>query len=79
MGIYLFLKENPGAKVYDVVEEFNLTQPTISYHLNEMKNLGLLTSEKIGKEVHYRVADICIHHNQECILKEINFEKLKKD
>jgi DNA-binding transcriptional ArsR family regulator len=36
-----------------------LRQPTVSYHLAEMKKEGLLASRKEGREVHYRVKMLC--------------------
>lgn len=32
---------------------FALTQPTISYHLNSLKKLGILSSKKRGREIYY--------------------------
>ena len=78
MSIYLFLKENPNSSVGDIVQAFELTQPTISYHLNEMKDQGLLMSEKRGKEVIYSVSDYCNHHNRNCLLKSLNIRNFSE-
>ena len=40
--------------VSEVVEAFNLTQPTISHHLEILSRNGLLTFRKEGKQVYYR-------------------------
>ena len=40
--------------VSEVVDAFNLTQPTISHHLEILSRSGLLTSRKEGKQVFYR-------------------------
>jgi ArsR family transcriptional regulator len=40
--------------VSEVVEAFNLTQPTISHHLEILNRNGLLTSRKEGKQIYYR-------------------------
>jgi DNA-binding transcriptional ArsR family regulator len=40
--------------VSEVVEAFNLTQPTVSHHLEILSRRGLLTSRKEGKRVFYR-------------------------
>ena len=40
--------------VSEVVDAFNLTQPTISHHLEMLSRSGLLTSRKEGKQVFYR-------------------------
>lgn len=40
--------------VSEIVEAFNLTQPTVSHHLEILTRNGLLTSRKEGKQVYYR-------------------------
>jgi DNA-binding transcriptional ArsR family regulator len=37
----------------DIAENFNLSRPTISHHLNLMKRAKLLNARKEGKEVYY--------------------------
>jgi ArsR family transcriptional regulator len=39
--------------VSDIVEAFGLSQPTISHHLGILKNVGLVSSRKEGKQVYY--------------------------
>jgi ArsR family transcriptional regulator len=39
--------------VSDIVEAFNMTQPTISHHLGVLKQFNLVTSRKDGKQVYY--------------------------
>ena len=39
--------------VGDIVAAFAISQPTISHHLNVLKQLGLLTSRKQGRQVYY--------------------------
>ena len=39
--------------VTEIVEVFNLSQPTISHHLDFLNRYGLLTSRKEGKQVYY--------------------------
>jgi len=41
--------------VSDLAESFSMSQPTISHHLNILKNLGLVTSRKDGKHVYYGI------------------------
>jgi ArsR family transcriptional regulator len=50
--------------VSDIVEEFNVSQPTISHHLNVLKQFSLVTTRKDGKQVFYaidraRVTECC--------------------
>jgi len=41
--------------VSDIVEAFNISQPTVSHHLNILKNVGLVESRKDGKLVFYSI------------------------
>jgi DNA-binding transcriptional ArsR family regulator len=41
--------------VSDIVDAFAMSQPSISHHLNILKQFGLLTSRKDGKQVYYTV------------------------
>ncbi|MEV5837653.1 metalloregulator ArsR/SmtB family transcription factor [Nocardia sp. NPDC052112] len=43
------------ACVCDVSEGFDVTQPTISHHLKVLREAGLLSSERRGSWVYYRV------------------------
>jgi len=71
--MYHYLRDHGEATVTRLVELVKLTQPTVSYHLKEMRELGLLTSRKSGKEVYYDVNELCPHHECECILTVIRF------
>ncbi len=44
--------------VGDIVQAFDMSQPSISHHLNILKQAGLVTSRKEGKQVYY-----AINHN----------------
>lgn len=76
MIIYNFLTKSGTAVVGEIVKKVGLTQPTISHHLSEMKHSGLLRSEKIGKEVHYTVNEMCPHHDQVCVLHGLEFPEV---
>ena len=39
--------------VADICKRFNITQPSISHHLDILKRAGLVKSEKRGREVFY--------------------------
>ncbi len=41
--------------VSDIVAAFTMSQPTISHHLNVLKQFGLVTSRKEGKQVFYAI------------------------
>ena len=73
MEIYRFLKEHGKNNVSTIVGAFNLTQPTISYHLKEMRDSGILISKKVGKEVYYTLSGRCPSYNQDCVLNQVEF------
>jgi len=73
MTIYKFLTEKHGTAVSEIVKFVELKQPTVSYHLNEMKKNGLLSSKKIGKEVFYTVNSVCPHYESACVAHGIKF------
>ena len=39
--------------VTDICSKFEMTQPSISHHLDILKRCGLVTSNKQGREVYY--------------------------
>lgn len=41
--------------VSDLVEAFDVSQPTISHHLHFLKQANLVTSRRDGKQIYYRV------------------------
>jgi ArsR family transcriptional regulator, arsenate/arsenite/antimonite-responsive transcriptional repressor len=42
-----------SANVTEITREFGLTQPTISYHLRLLDEIGLLAKERRGRETYY--------------------------
>ena len=41
--------------VGEIVDAFDVSQPTISHHLNVLKQVDLVTSRKEGKQVYYAI------------------------
>jgi ArsR family transcriptional regulator len=41
--------------VGDIVDAFDISQPSISHHLGVLKQFGLVTSRKEGKQVYYAI------------------------
>lgn len=41
--------------VSEIVDAFSASQPTISHHLSILKQFGLVTSRKEGKQVYYTI------------------------
>lgn len=53
--------------VGEIVEVFNMSQPTISHHLNILKVAGLVKDRKEGQQVYYSlngqlIQDACGHY-----------------
>lgn len=48
------LQEEGEQCVSDLVERFNLAQPTVSHHLQFLKQANLVTSRREGKQIYYR-------------------------
>ena len=55
------LGESPRT-VSALVETTGMTQPLVSQHLRTLRQSGLVTAERRGKEVTYRVADLHVSH-----------------
>lgn len=58
----------------DIVNEIGLAQPTISQHLKELKNLGLIKGSVEGTSVCY-----CIHKENWSKMKEVMGQFLDQD
>ncbi|KKS17353.1 MAG: Transcriptional regulator, TrmB [candidate division WWE3 bacterium GW2011_GWC1_41_7] len=71
--MYHYLRDNGEATVTRLVELVGLTQPTVSYHLKEMKELGLVNNRKSGKEVYYSINELCPIHQRDCVLNIVRF------
>jgi ArsR family transcriptional regulator, arsenate/arsenite/antimonite-responsive transcriptional repressor len=74
--IYSYLRNKNEASVSELVKVVNLSQPTVSYHLKEMRELGLLSQRKSGKEVYYRINPNCRSHESECVLNLLKFSEV---
>ncbi len=52
----LEILQDEGEKcVSDLVEMFNVSQPTISHHLHFLKQANLVRSRRDGKQIYYNV------------------------
>ncbi len=55
------LSENRiGQTVSEIAEEFDLSLSTVSHHLKELKNAGLIRCEKRGRWVHCSVDEAAL-------------------
>jgi DNA-binding transcriptional ArsR family regulator len=52
--LMLFMSRNEYC-VNEIAQQFSLSRPTVSHHLNLMRRSKLLASRKAGKEVYYSV------------------------
>ena len=48
--------------VHDLVDALGVTQPLISQHLRVLKSAGVVTNERHGREVVYRLVDEHLSH-----------------
>lgn len=55
-GILRRLAAEPGICACDFTEFFDVSQPTISAHLKVLREAGLVTTERNGNTICYRVA-----------------------
>lgn len=55
------LGESPRT-VGALAEATGLTQPLVSQHLRTLRQAGLVTAERQGKQVTYRLADVHVSH-----------------
>ncbi len=75
MKVFLFLKDSGAKTVSEIVEQTSLSQPTISYHLKNMQEAGLLSKKRVGKEIFYDVNKECPQNNKICMLKQMDFNR----
>ena len=66
--IYEILKNGVTLSVSEIAEKIGLKQPTVTYHLKQMEENGLLKSSKKGHFVYYEVYEICPQTKFSCIL-----------
>ena len=51
------LDRNGAAPVYRIAEELGLPSAATSQHLTQMKRVGLIAAQRLGREVRYAVRD----------------------
>lgn len=55
----------------EIAERFDITKPSLSKHLSVLENAGLVTSEKKGQFIHYRLVEKNIVNTLNGFLQEI--------
>jgi ArsR family transcriptional regulator len=71
LRIALGLSKKKECNVSLMVEKLGISQPMVSQHLNIMKNAGVITSEKKGTQVCYKIVDERIKRVLESLEVEI--------
>lgn len=66
IAILQYLSRQQGCICNDIVEEIGLAQPTVSQHLKELKQSGLISGEVEGKRLCY-----CINRDRWNELQQI--------
>lgn len=67
------LKES-DLTVNEIVNKFNISQPSISNHLAILKNAGLITSEKSGRHIYYSLNTTVLTENFKWFLSLIKLK-----
>ena len=68
----LFVMHENRLNVGQIAAQFqNLSRPAISHHLKVLKDAGVLTSEKIGQEVFYRINKSYLIHELRTIADQL--------
>ena len=59
LEIVNLLQKEGRMSVMEIVEKFDLTQPTITHHLKYLQGSGVLASKKEGRKVYYFISHKC--------------------
>lgn len=70
LRIVEILDQQESAPVFEIMQQLQLPQAVTSQHLNAMRRIGLLNSERRGKEVWYSIADPRALTILDCIRKK---------
>lgn len=54
----------------ELLEKLHITQPTLSYHMNILKEVGLVLAKKSGKNTFYRINSDIYNEMQSFFLQE---------
>ena len=55
----------------DIASRFNISKPAVSQHLNVLENAGLVTSEKRGQYVFYRLVPDSLANTLNAYVQEV--------
>lgn len=68
LKIYQYLERNGEKNVTAITAFIKLRQPTVSYHLKNMFESGLLNRRNVAKEAFYSTRSTCPHDDTDCVL-----------
>jgi ArsR family transcriptional regulator len=68
IAIVLQLRESQRC-VHELVDALDVPQPLVSQHLRILKSAGVVSGERSGREVTYRLAD---HHLAEIVIAAVS-------
>lgn len=55
-----------------ILEELNITQPTLSHHMKILCDSGIVTGRKEGKWMHYSISSEGVRYAMECLQELTN-------
>lgn len=67
IAIIELLQENKKLNVTEIYEKLSIEQASASHHLNLLKNKGVLSSKRDGKNTYYSLKQNAINTIVECI------------
>lgn len=66
--LFSYIESNGESTVTALTKFLGLRQPTVSYHLKEMSDSGLLKKRSVGKTVIYSINAACPHDGKSCVV-----------
>lgn len=58
-----------------LLEEMNITQPTLSHHMKILCDSGIVTGRKEGKWMHYSISSEGVRYAEQCFKELTNVTK----
>ena len=53
----ILLIAHQSLSVNEITKQLNISQSAVSHHLQTLRQLNLVTNVRVGREMHYQVAD----------------------
>lgn len=68
--LFSHIEAKGECSVSELTKFLGLRQPTVSYHLKEMLDSGLLKKKISGKSVIYSMNAMCPHDGKSCVISK---------